>query len=431
MTNHPFPGSLPPLALVSALLLSASGARAASAALDAPVLTVQRDGAQLVLTYSGALLSAASPSGPWTPVAGATSPHRWSLESSERQFFKAGATSGTGVFDSQEITSWMLTGPLQHHFELAHAGMPDGIFPPVREKPYFNGTVTVGPTTVPAQIRVRGNSSLQECPFPKLKIKVARADRTNTPFAEAREIKIGSHCADGGRGPIGRLREESACYREALAYETAGVLGFTLPRVRRAVVDYRDTSTPAGPDSPVGWQLRRKALLIEDPEVVGERLGGRALDDAEIDALTNANFPPTLILELQMLHILLGNWDYALSIDGTELWNTDVIALENGLMTPMPGDFDLASFVTGEVRLEAPHDYRPDLPDLDRQVRFKLEQLRSLTKPDIFGGAAVRFLNHRHALAELLESADLDAEGRANAQHHLAAFFAVLDDLVR
>lgn len=92
---------------------------------------------------------------------------------------------------------------MQAHFDLALAGIPDGIFPPRREKPYFVGKVWYSGHEVPVQLRVRGNSSLQECPFPKLKFKVARVDRVGTRFADAREVKLGTHCADGGRGTVG------------------------------------------------------------------------------------------------------------------------------------------------------------------------------------------------------------------------------------
>lgn len=114
---------------------------------------------------------------------------------------------------------------------------------------------------LPVTMRVRGNSSLQECPFPKMKLKVSRENRVGTPFETARELKIGTHCAEGGRGTVGRLRDETAAAREALAYETMAVLGFEAPRVRRARIEYRDT-TPGEAGTGVGWQVMRRALAF-------------------------------------------------------------------------------------------------------------------------------------------------------------------------
>lgn len=48
---------------------------------------------------------------------------------------------------------------------------------------WFTGEITIGQQTVPVDFRVRGNSSLQECPFPKLKFKVSRTDRVEHRFS--------------------------------------------------------------------------------------------------------------------------------------------------------------------------------------------------------------------------------------------------------
>lgn len=280
----------------------------------------------------------------------------------------------------------------------------------------------MGSTTVSADLRVRGNSSLQECPFPKLKFKVSRANREGTPFAEAREIKIGTHCAEGGRGNIGRLRDERATYREALAYEAMELLGFLTPRIRRARISFHDTS-PADAPNPGGWMVTRNAMLLEDPEVVAERLGGHALDDEELSALTDARFGAQLITDLRVLHVLLGNWDFSLSEDGRGLWNTDVIRFADGTYRPMPGDFDLSSFVTELVRSTTPRDYHPELPERDRQVRYELGEIRRQVAAPVFAAARNRYLAKREALTQWITAAVVDEEGRTNALMHVASFY--------
>lgn len=393
---------------------------------QAPSLAIARSGSDLVITFSGSLLAANTLSGPWTPLTNAVSP--WTIPASgTARYFHAREAKPSGVFDSDEVLDLTLRGPFQPHFELAFAGLPDGIFPPVRLKPYFPGSVLMAPHDLPIDLRVRGNSSLQECPFPKLKLKVSREARQGTPFADAREINIATHCAEGGEGPVGRLRHETATFREGLAYEAMATLGFTTPRVRRARIHYVDTTDP-GPDGDGGWILTRKALLIENVEVLGERLGGRALSDEEIEALRNAKLDPQLIADLRLLHALLGNWDYALSLTGEELWNTAVIAFPDGRFLPVAGDFDLASWVTAVVRLNAPHDYHPELPDLDRETRFQVDQVRASVDATLFDAAKRRFLSHRAALGDLVRRAEVDDAGRANATAHLDAFWSALDE---
>ena len=392
---------------------------------ESPQIRILRPQGVVTVEFTGELWSAPDLGGPWKPVPGAISPYPLASPGAAQGFYRAARPSGTGVFDSGGILEARLTGPFQTHFELAFAGMPDGIFPPHRDKPYFPGLARLEPTDVPVELRVRGNSSLQECPFPKLKLKVSRDDRPGTPFAEAREIDIGTHCAEGGSGTVGRLRDERAAYRVALAYEIMADLGFTSPRVRRALVEYHDTSDPA--DEGTGWTVRRQAVLFEDAEVVGERLGGRALDDSEIEDLPKVAFDVQVIADLRLLHALLGNWDYALSEDGTELWNTEVIALPNGTWIPMAGDFDLASWVTAKVRLNAPHDFRPDLPDLEREAFFQVDTVRQRVGDARFMAGRTRFVERRPVLEDRIRTAVIDDAGRTNVEAHLRAFYQALE----
>ncbi|MGV3772357.1 MAG: hypothetical protein ACO1QB_05610 [Verrucomicrobiales bacterium] len=394
-----------------------------------PSITLVPEGTGVSLTFTGVLQSSPGMDGPWTDLPNAQSPYLQERDT-EQKFFRARSPGVHSVFSSPVIIDLTMTAPFQHNFELAHAGMPDGIFPPLREKPWFQGKVKIGTMELPVTYRVRGNSSLQECPFPKLKMKISRETRAGTPFADAREIKIGTHCAEGGSGPVGRLREQTAAYRETLAYEAMGILGFITPRVRRAQIDYIDT-TPAREGSETGWQLSRDALIFDDPEVIAEQLGGRALSDEEKAELRNANFDPQLVTDLRMFHALLGNWDYTLSADGRETWNADVIELPNLQLVPVAGDFDLSSWVTGVVRRMAPHDYFPELEVMEREVRYEVETIYNDVGAESFALAKERFEAKRAALEARIQSSNMDEAGRQNAMKHVSAFFWAVDSLGR
>jgi hypothetical protein len=390
-----------------------------------PLLSISRDRGQILLSFTGTLQQALNLSGPWLEVTNATSPYQPNAESTHG-FYRSVAASGSSIFSSRTVVDLTITGPLQKHFDLAFAGLPDGIFPPKREKPPFQGTAVLGGTEIPIGLRVRGFSSLQECPFPKLTLKVGKEDRKDTPFFDAREVKIATHCAEGGRGTIGRLRDERSTYREALAYEAMQTLGFVAPRIRRARIEFRDASpTNQAPEG--RWTITRQAMLFDDPEVVGERMGGRALDDVELAALSNARFPEQLILDLRFLHILLGNWDYTLSLGGERLWNTEVLAFPDGTYLPMAGDFDLCSWVTEEVRESVPWDYFPERPLLERQMRYDLELLQKDTAVGLLEAAKGRFTAKQSELRSLVQQAIVDEPGRTNAMHHLDTFFGVLE----
>ena len=388
-----------------------------------PEVHIARDESGVRISFTDTLQVADTAAGPWTTLGGVTSPYI-PPPGTELKFYRARRV--LSIFFSQTPIDLTITGPLQTHFELADAGIPDGIFPPVREVPWFDATVALAGQEVPVTLRVRGSSSLQECPFPKLKFKVSRSNREGTPFYDAREVKIATHCAEGGRGPIGRLREQTAVYREALAYETMAALGFVSPRVRRALIEYRDTS-PAGTEGEHGWVLTRQGMIFDDPEVVAEGMGGHALDDEEIAVLSNANFDPQLVTDLHFLQALLGNWDYVLSAGGEGSWNIEVIAMPDGKLIPMAGDFDLASFVTEEVRLSAPWDYYPELEEIDRQARWQLEEIEKWMGSERFAKSRDLFVAGRQTLETIIEHAVVDEIGRVNAARHLAAFYGALE----
>jgi len=397
----------------------------ATTSTNTPAIAITREAAGVRIEFTGTLQAANSVTGTWADLTNAANPYVVELPAGQR-FFRTREIAS--IFSSDEIVALNITGPLQEHFDLAYAGLPDGIFPPVREKPWFNGTIGVGQQVIPAELRVRGNSSLQECPFPKLKFKVSSTDRAGTPFFDAREVKIGTHCAEGGSGPIGRMRDERAAYREALVYELMHILEFVAPRVRRARIEYHDTSS-TNRNTEVGWVVARNAMILDDAEVLAEGLGGRALDDSEVEGLTNANFGLQLVTDLHVFQVLIGNWDYSLSEDGTEAWNFDVVELPSLQLLPVAGDFDLSSFVTEEVQVDVPWDYHPDLPILERQARYDLEQIKgrvSEVNPEVFLNTRQRFEQKRAVIEAKIHSAILDGAGRTNAIAHVRAFFSAM-----
>jgi hypothetical protein len=444
--KHPGPGpsaslrrghipAAPQLRRLGAIVLAAG---AVCLPLKAPAadgqasIAILREGQRVKIDFAGVLLSADDLGGTWEPVPDADAPH---IVAADRAggYFRAGPYGTNSIFSSTSLVTISVSGPLQAFFDLAYAGTPDGIFPPVRQKPYFEGGVSLAGFALPVSLRVRGNSSLQECPFPKLKFKVAAEHRVGTPFADAREVKIGTHCAEGGRGGIGRLRDQTAAFREVLAYEALRLTGFHAPRVRRARIVYQDTTPPTNEAATVGWRITREALLLEDIEVLAARLGARVLDEVEITQIQPGAFDAQLAADMQFFHALIGNWDYSLAWDSRGVWNTEVLEMadESGKwLVPVAGDFDLASWVTGIARRRAPRDYHPEMGDIERETRYELEQIQKRCPPAVFAAARERFFAVRPALESHLLIVRVDDEGRAIALRHFHAFYDALD-LVR
>ena len=104
----------------------------------------------------------------------------------------AGALEPARWYESKTALELSVTGPMEDAFEAAFAGTPDGIIPPVRNKDPFDGGVAYldldgTPHAASVELAVRGNSSLQECAFPKLKFAFAkRVERATTSSSTPR-----------------------------------------------------------------------------------------------------------------------------------------------------------------------------------------------------------------------------------------------------
>lgn len=367
---------------------------------------------------------------------------------------EADATRST-LFDRAEPLAFRIEAPLGEAFEKASAGLPNGPLPgmPRRSKDPFVGTLTYATSggaevTLPIELKVRGNSSLSECSFPKLTIKIRKGDLAGAPlgpFAGDTKFKLGTHCGEdaSGTGQIGRLRHETAAHREAAVY---GLLGTILTgtadepalHARAARVTYVDTSAGTA-----GEPLERDAFVLEDLARLAKRLGAAddcrtvdgeeecdpVLKDSEVFALDPAALPLPNVALLGAFHALVGNWDYSLgtALGGGKdtLWNTDVAvfgAPDAPRMLPVAQDFDLASAVTGKVRGAA-----SGAPDALRDQAEKYLSNLDALPPDVRSAALDRLRSRKAAVLEAAQRLPMDDAGRAILIRHVETFYAVLE----
>ncbi|HIG26419.1 MAG TPA: hypothetical protein EYQ50_00940 [Verrucomicrobiales bacterium] len=92
-------------------------------------------------------------------------------------------------------------------------------------------------------------------------------------------------------------------------------------------------------------------------------------------------------------------------------------------IVPIAGDFDLASWVTGEIRVTAPRDYFPELEDLNRQTRFEIQKIINSDGVQRFEMGATRFQSLQGEIESRIRSSIIDEEGRDNALRHVSVFF--------
>lgn len=340
------------------------------------------------------------------------------------------ADGGSSVlFSASGPDQLALHAPLEPAFRAARAGQPDGIFPQPRITDPFMGKLGYADVMLDAELEVRGNSSLAECPFPKLKAKVDKAQAQGTMFDGARKIKIGTHCGEGGAGTIGRLREEKATWREAALYQAMRALAMPAQLAKPVTIAYLDTTTNV--------QLARKAFIFEHPDLTAGRLGGTTLADPEVWEGDPAEvMDMQAIVAVHFFEAMVGNWDWHLRIGasmpgGGQLWNVDAVQLPDTLV-PLASDFDLSSAVTGQLVDEEDIDAKilPGRPTLVRQAASYLasEYGPMLPEADLHA-VRDRFVARRAALEQVIAEVQIDDDGRANLVAHVAAFYTALESL--
>ncbi|MBL4632663.1 MAG: hypothetical protein JKY56_02250 [Kofleriaceae bacterium] len=341
------------------------------------------------------------------------------------------------LWESQEPINISISGPMQTAFDAAFAGQPDGFFPPIRIKESFLGelryTAAGNEVVLQVKLKVRGNSSLQECAFPKMKISTFVDDeRANSIFYKAKRVKIGTHCADLGdddTGIIGRLRNQKAAYRESFIYQMMRKLDMPSKWTRPALITYTDTSATG---LNTGWTVERMAFLFDNADNLVKRYGLALREEGAWGQADSDKVNRLLAAKIHFLHALIGNWDWELPLvaSGPQApWNMHFLVGDGGELRPVAYDFDLSSVVTGKPYRanQLPDELYPDEPLLFRQAAYFL--LPSKTDFDeATRDEAVRFFRAAEPiLRTTLNDYPMDMDGKQLHAEHMNAFYDVLD----
>ena len=202
----------------------------------------------------------------------------------------------------------------------------------------------------------RGHTSRQasECDFPKLKVDLSAARRSGTPFDGLSTFKLGTHCGERGDDELtpryGRLSNQRAPVREAMVYRMLRAAGIPTLLARPARVTYVDA------DAPDREPLTRLALLLEDDEEAGARLGASGQIGEEEFGSARETFDPPDTARLAFAEAMLGNFDWCLRMfrgdiyrcdERHPLWNVLAFERRGRRAIPLPYDFDLSGPVVG------------------------------------------------------------------------------------
>lgn len=241
-------------------------------------------------------------------------------------------------------------------------------------------------------VRVRGNSRVELCDFPPLRLDLARADTAGTVFSGQTALKLVTHCKKPGA-------YEENLIEEYAAYRIFSLLSEHALNVRLVRIRYVDTSRPGREP------LVRHAFAIESLEAFAERVGG---EEVRVQGIARSRLDVEHIATVFVFQYLIGNTDWSLvTARGDEFCcHNGELLDKDGRLYFIPYDFDFAGLVNAK--------YAKPQPEMGiRTVRKRRYRGYCIDNLDL-GVAIRRAVEASPAIIELLRGLP-DADGDAGA----------------
>ena len=185
------------------------------------------------------------------------------------------------------------------------------------------------------EVRVRGNSRLEQCSFPPLRLDFKRRQLDGTVFAGQNRLKLVTLC------------ERRDTYRDYLAleydtYRLFAVLTERAYRVRPATVQYRTT------DARREESFTESAFLIETDIEAAARLGTEVIEREQI-SLDELHREHTALLGVFQYIIANNDWSPLRGAAGEDCChNGNVIGPIEGGIVVLPYDFDRSGIIDAD-----------------------------------------------------------------------------------
>jgi hypothetical protein len=203
------------------------------------------------------------------------------------------------------------------------------------EPPWRIATLTYkdtagGMISVPIKARTRGIWRLKMCDFPPLRLNFSGETSKGTIFHHLDKPKMVSYCQD-------RDGYERYILEEYQLYRVYQILTPVSHRARLLKFSYTDSGSGK-------IRAHRYGFIMEEPNALGARLGGRVLEQkgavgADLDPFQDALFG--------VFQYMIGNTDF--SVAG--LHNVELLFKDDGNVMPVAYDFDFAGAVNASYAI--------------------------------------------------------------------------------
>ena len=255
---------------------------------------------------------------------------------------------------------------------------------------------------VPAEVRTRGIWRLNNCEFPPLRLNFKSEATKTTILRGLDKPKLVNFCKDTDE-------QEQYILQEAQLYRIYALLTDASHRMRLLSVKYTDSASGK-------VHAERKAILIEDPEIMAARNGGVIL---EMKGALPQDLEPFHDALVGMYQYFVGNTDFSTYA----LHNVELVQMKDGNFLPVAYDFDFSGAVAAAY---ATPD--PKLPI--QNVRFRM--FRGYCRPmEDYVKAIQRFKDKKDAIYALYDDEIgklMKPSVRERALKYYDDFFKIIND---
>ena len=247
------------------------------------------------------------------------------------------------VFESNEVLRIWLSTDLRTVTRDIGRDLGDNEYEGQEEHPAtLSYLSTDGDTVVvPITVETRGHfrRDPDNCNFPPLRLDFRKPEfdddlRDNSIFVNQNKLKLVAHCQDG------RSEYEQFALQEYLVYRTYNLLTDKSFRVRLAHITYIDTEGRRDP-------LTKYGFFLEDNHLMAQRIGSVIMD---MEGLHPLDLEYSTMSVLALFQYMMRNTDWSVQA----LHNVELVGPLEGLVYPVPFDFDWAGVVAPPYALPDP-----------------------------------------------------------------------------
>jgi len=311
------------------------------------------------------------------------------------------ASQSTPLFEEQETLEITIEAPIR---ELIKRRMRN----PVVDAVVRYVDVSGSGHALRAQLTSRGNSRLEACDFPPLRLILNEEDTVGTVFAGQDKLKMVTQCNKRRDGETWALQELGI-------YQAYNLVSDYSYRVRPLKITYVDSESAR-------WKRTQVAFFIESTGEAATRLQRRSLRPPNIksDQYNTVELANNLLFQL-----LIANTDFSIKKgppgEGC-CYNGRVLAVpgEQHDWIVLPYDFDQAGIINTDYAL----------PNEDLGIRRVTNRLYRgfCWQEDSLTDAISRFQDRRMDIIQALTPDDVSKARKNRVERFASGFYNILDD---